>query len=332
MSQKIRDPFFDNAKFMLMFLVILGHLLQPFTRTNQLYHNLYFFIFLFHMPAFILISGFFAKSFAQRGSVKNLVRKIGAPYLVFQFVYSIYYVFIGVSDTLTWNFLNPRWSLWFLVSLFWWQLSLSLFKRLTPIQGIPLSVLLSLGAGYLPFLDQTLAAQRTFTFLPFFIIGFYLSNEQVTHWRKMNSRLLAIGFLPLLYLFVQQTEQLKSAWVFGSLPYSEFLQTPSTGALLRFVMLVLGLLGTIGFLSLVPQKTTFFTKWGKNTLAAYLLQGFFIKGLRVLDIPTLHSTILGLALLLLLGLVLTTILSSEWVQNHQATLKRTCHKITHKIA
>lgn len=332
MSQKIRDPFFDNAKFMLMFLVILGHLLQPLTHTGQLYHDLYFFIFIFHMPAFILISGFFAKSFAQRGTVKNLICKFITPYLIFQFIYSIYYVFIGVNDTITWNFLTPRWSLWFLLSLFWWYLSLIVFKCLTPLKGISLSLLFSLGAGYLPFLDKTLAAQRTFTFLPFFIIGFYLSKDLFNQLRKMNLCYFTISFLPLLYLFVQQTEQLKSEWVFGSLPYNEFLQIPSTGVAVRFVMLVLGLLGTIGFLSLVPQKTTFFTKWGKNTLEAYLLQGFFIKGIRVLDIPTLHSAILGLVILLFLGLVLTIILSSEWVQQYQTKTKRTLGKLSHKIA
>ena len=75
-----RDAYFDNAKLFLMILVVFGHFLQPFVNDHPLYDDLYYFIFTFHMPAFILISGYFAKSGPKVG-----VRKV-ATLVVWVFV------------------------------------------------------------------------------------------------------------------------------------------------------------------------------------------------------------------------------------------------------
>ena len=51
---------YDNIKFILIFLVVLGHLLEissPFPEKEMLYKLIYS----CHMPVFIFISGFFAK-------------------------------------------------------------------------------------------------------------------------------------------------------------------------------------------------------------------------------------------------------------------------------
>ena len=42
-----------------------------------------------------------------------------------------------------------------------------LFQKMTARKAILLSVLLSIFAGYLPFINQVLTLQRTFVFLPF---------------------------------------------------------------------------------------------------------------------------------------------------------------------
>ena len=81
--------------------------------------------------------------------------------------------------------------------------------------------------------------------------------------------------------------------VFGSKPYEDYLSYPLFGGPLRGVFFVIGLLGIIGFLRLVPRQQLFFTKWGKNTLLVYLLQGIFIKGLRALAITELNLSLLG---------------------------------------
>ncbi|MEM5595768.1 acyltransferase family protein [Niallia circulans] len=58
---KQRDYYFDNAKFILIFFVVFGHFIQSFINDNQNIYTLYKVIYTFHMPAFILISGFLPK-------------------------------------------------------------------------------------------------------------------------------------------------------------------------------------------------------------------------------------------------------------------------------
>jgi hypothetical protein len=48
---------FDTAKFILFFLVIYGHMLQP-NRALSYNCEMYSLIYMFHMPLFIMISGF----------------------------------------------------------------------------------------------------------------------------------------------------------------------------------------------------------------------------------------------------------------------------------
>ncbi|MFZ7944441.1 acyltransferase family protein, partial [Neobacillus sp. 19] len=62
-----RSKYFDNAKFILIFLVVFGHLISPLKERDRILFTLYTVIFLFHMPAFIFISGYFAKGFRKKG-------------------------------------------------------------------------------------------------------------------------------------------------------------------------------------------------------------------------------------------------------------------------
>lgn len=66
-----RESYFDNAKFILIFLVVFGHFLQTFIADYAGVRVLYIYIYTFHMPAFVLISGFFAKSFGKPGYLKK---------------------------------------------------------------------------------------------------------------------------------------------------------------------------------------------------------------------------------------------------------------------
>lgn len=311
MEKSTREYYFDNAKFLLMILVVFTHLLQPFVEDHPFYNELYYFIFTFHMPAFILISGYFTKNFDRPGNIKKLIKKLLLPYIVFQLVYSAYYSLIGLQEEFSWELLVPQWSLWFLLSLFFWQLSLYFFKLVPPEVGISISFVLSLISGYLPFISRNLTMQRTFAFLPFFVIGFYVTKDQMKQVQAGRYRWLALLSMALIFIFIHNIEYLNKYMVFGSKPYEEFLASPILGGAVRMLMLSLGLIGTYGILTIIPQKHFFFTKWGANTLLVYLLQGFIIKGLRALDIQELKLSMLGFAALILISLLLTMFLSSS---------------------
>src|SRR4051812_12296414 len=100
---KQRDFYFDNAKFILILLVVFGHLLRSFIGNTNLAHTLYMVIYTFHMPAFILVSGFFARGFYQKDYLKKIAKKLLLPYFIFQLIYSVFYYFLNNESQFVFN-------------------------------------------------------------------------------------------------------------------------------------------------------------------------------------------------------------------------------------
>src|SRR5699024_490346 len=256
MAGKKRDPFFDNAKFLLMILVVFGHLIQPFISNEQWSHDLYYSVFSFHMPAFILISGYFAKSFdpENRELVAKSFQKFIIPYIFFQWTYSLFYRLTGEAAHFDFQLHIPNWSLWFLVSSFFWQISLYFFRKIPAKIGIPLSIIISLLVGYTPFIGRQLTLQRTAVFLPYFIIGYYLPENFVEKFKNFKYKKLFVINFAFIYIFVDYLDQVNKYMFFGSKPYEDFLNFPEWGFLVRIVTLVLAVMGILAFFAIVPQK------------------------------------------------------------------------------
>ena len=80
---KERDYFFDNLKAVLIFLVVLGHFLLPIHGESVLV-VVKRLIYVFHMPLFVFVSGYFAKKIYKNGqyNFKKLLYLIKA-YIIF---------------------------------------------------------------------------------------------------------------------------------------------------------------------------------------------------------------------------------------------------------
>lgn len=70
-----RNAYFDNAKFVLIFLVVFGHMISPYRTDSEGMLSIYHFIFIFHMPVFILLAGYFSKNFHKKGYYKKSLPK-----------------------------------------------------------------------------------------------------------------------------------------------------------------------------------------------------------------------------------------------------------------
>ena len=324
MTTKERDPFFDNAKYVLMMLVVFGHLLQPFSDQAKWVHDLYFSIYAFHMPAFILILGYFSKSFRlKKGrNGRNSFKKFIIPYILFQWLYSLYYWLIGTHEGFSFQLHIPNWSLWFLVSAFFWQVSLYFFQKVPAKVGIPLSIAASLLAGYIPFIDRELTLQRTVVFLPFFIIGYYLKPELVqTFKQSVKKRWFILGFL-VIFGSLNLVGRVSKYVFFGSKPYDDFLNFPEWGAMVRSLSLLLAVIGMLAFFACVSTKTRWYTNRGQLTLNVYLLHGFIIQGLRAIGIDQLPFNVWTLLGLLATSFVVTYVLSSRWINQWYTQAER----------
>jgi len=85
-----RDPWLDNAKLVLIALVVLGHTLsRGIQQSVPSAHALYLFIYLFHIPAFVFLAGHLARAreLTPQG-LQTIVTRQLAPYLVFTVLYA----------------------------------------------------------------------------------------------------------------------------------------------------------------------------------------------------------------------------------------------------
>lgn len=309
-----RDAYYDNAKYLLILLVVFGHLIQSYIHENKLIFTIYTTIYLFHMPAFILISGYFAKGFHQKGYLLKITKKLIGPYLIFQGIYSFYYFVIYGKDTIKLDPFIPQWSLWFLISLFCWNVMLFLFTKFKPVYGFILAISLGIVIGYFDEINTYLSLSRTIVFFPLFLLGYYFKKEDFKRIQTNKIKIISFCIVLTIFAVFYILPEFDYKWLFGSKPYEELHDSGINGGIVRLGVYVLTILTTLCFLAIVPKRNFFFTKWGTRSIYIYLLHGFFIKFFRNSELVDLLKETQQIVVLIFISLLLTMLLSSNFIK------------------
>jgi fucose 4-O-acetylase-like acetyltransferase len=277
-SSKKRVFYFDNARCILIFLVVFGHVISPLKGEDDFLLALYSVIFLFHMPAFILISGYFSKGYNKKGYLMKTVKKILLPYLIFQIIYSVFYYWNGHDSSLKFDLFQPHWTLWFLLSMFWWNLLLYIFAKLK-WTGLVIATIIGICIGYIDHIGSFLSISRTFVFFPYFLLGYLLEPKHLKVIKTVKfSNVMGLGIiLSTMLLFGTFFPKDAIPWLLGDTSYANMGGKELTDGLLRVAQYVLTVIIISGFLAIVPSKGFKFTGIGERTLYVYLLHGFIIK-------------------------------------------------------
>ncbi|GHI00930.1 acyltransferase family protein [Neobacillus kokaensis] len=279
-SPSKRSKYFDNAKFILIFLVVFGHVISPLKEKDGVLFTIYTFIYLFHMPAFIFISGYFSKGFKKKGYIQKTVKKILLPYFIFQILYSVFYFLSGKEETLHFDLFQPHWTLWFLLSLFCWNCMLYLFARLK-WKGVAAAFFIGIIVGYIDQIGSFLSLSRTFVFFPYFLIGFLINGEQLKRIIK-NNYSLPIGIVVIaatFFFFNHGFPDNAVPWLLGDRSYTAMGIDHLGAGLYRGLQYILTIIVIFGFLTFIPSIHLKLTKIGERTLYIYLFHGFIIKSL-----------------------------------------------------
>ncbi|GGH80942.1 fucose 4-O-acetylase-like acetyltransferase [Pullulanibacillus pueri] len=305
-----RDAYFDNARILLILMVVFGHLISPIKANSDFIYGLYKFIYLFHMPAFILISGYFSKGFNRPGYLSKIVKKTLIPYAIFQIVYCFFYYFTGYESDLSLSLFDPHWSLWFLMSLFCWNLLLKVFAKLP--YALPIAFIIGIAIGYVPFFGSYLSIDRTFTFFPLFLLGYMLNNKDFSIFKQKKMTWVSIPALLAIFMvcYFIFPNSLKD-WLLCSSSYAQMGYGDWTGGAIRLLFYGAMIVTTFSFLAAVPTKEFSFTKLGGRTLYIYLLHGFFVKTIGLKNPFENFNSFLQYSLLLILAIVLCGLLGSK---------------------
>ena len=260
-----RNAFFDNAKLVLIFLVVFGHMIQPFSDGSSGINTLYMWIYTFHMPAFIFLAGFFAKGSGNKAYIVNLAKKLLVPYLIFQLLYTVFYFYIGKNGWQTGVF-EPHWSLWFLCSLFGWHILLALFKKIPAWFSVSLAVLIGLLVGYFGEIGHTFSLSRTFVFFPFFLLGYWVTEGQVMWLKRKSVKIVSLIVLLVVGTAIYFAPDFNSGWLLASKSYGD-LGMPTFGGLARFLVYVTSAIMAMSVLAWIPTKEhQVNTFWNKDII------------------------------------------------------------------
>lgn len=291
--EKHRDLAFDNIRGILILLVVLGHALEYFRLTNDVAQFFYVFIYLFHMPVFIFISGYFSKNL-EKGR-QTAVQTFLIPYLLLNLILSAIMLALGKINQIA--ILNPGWTLWYLYCMFIWRLLLPDLVRVRFILG--LSLFVGIFSGFLTEFGTYMAMARTLGFLPYFLAGYFFTPQLVAKIRQFPYRRIVSGFILLLGLvtaWVWVDEGLPAEILWGDRAYGLF-EIPLWQNLLADIYLYgLSFAFVFIFLAVTSQRRRFFSQVGQHTLAVYLLHVYLVaplvSGSDLIQDPLLHFMII----------------------------------------
>lgn len=268
-----RKSYFDNLKAILIILVVVGHIGYYNSSTNLL-QTIELFIYLFHMPLFVFVSGYFSKNLdkARNKAFKDYF----FVFIIMNFLWGIFSLLFN-NRTYLKNIFEPGISLWYIMALFIWRYFL---KDLTKIKHIlPISFIISLLPIFMINIRTELALNRVLMFLPYFLLGFYCTEENINKIRKIPKK---ISFIILLFIFaciyiVLQKNILSFDYLFGILSRTAIFYTMKECVIafgLHLILIIVTILSSICILSLVSDKKTYLTNIGNNTLPLYLSQPY----------------------------------------------------------
>ncbi|MFE9449367.1 acyltransferase family protein [Streptomyces sp. NPDC006739] len=274
---KQRDAFFDNAKYLAIVLVAMGHSWEPLKGDSRVLEGLYTVVYAFHMPAFIIISGYFSRSFDMRPDrLKRLITGVAVPYVVFETAYSLFRRFVDHDPGQEISLLDPWYLTWFLCALFVWRLTTPVWKLVR--WPLPLAVGVAMLAGVTPSIGDDLDLQRVLQFLPYFVLGLVMRPE---HFQLVRRRWVRIAAVPVFAAALAAgwwaVPRMTTAWFYHRDSAQELGAPWWIGPLMVLATLGCSLLLTACFFAWVPGRRTWFTALGAGTLYGYLLHGFLIK-------------------------------------------------------
>lgn len=257
---KNRSAYWDNIKGFLMLLTVFAHMLFQLQDNSYTINRTVDIIYMFHMPAFVFISGFFGKS-ERSHSFESIIRLI--------FLYFIFNSIVGLAYGFT-SLLSPMYSYWYLVALVVWRLTAHRIAKFKEIMLI--LFVIALFVGFYPSVDNTFAAARIIGFYPYYMSGYLLDREKSDKLinKKYINRMavgsvLAIAFLLLsaaAYSYFTYTDS-----ALQMLGYDEPIQ--SFG---RIVLYVIAFLAIYALRCIFPDKEIpLLTMFGRNSLWIFVL-------------------------------------------------------------
>lgn len=307
---KTRDFWLDHAKGVLIILVVFGHFFGEYSAIegNIIINNLYTIIYFFHMPLFILLTGYF-----YNPNRPNRVISLFVIYLIWQVLNDILnayfydYQLFPLNLQKIANVFDPNWTLWYLLSVVIWM---TITPYVLLLRRPALIIFLqALVVGAIIDVPAALSLRRMLMFYPFYIIGYYARKNNWLHStspfftlvRRLSWPIVIVFIIGLIYLNLQG--EIIPKQFFMKYSYYKFGYTPLPGMINQIILYASMLLFSLAFLNILPKKKEigWLAEFGRKSLYIYLTHTLFIRLFKDTfgfligdqDIPLLFWSIVG---------------------------------------
>lgn len=277
----MRDERIDAIKGLLILFVILGHVIGSLG-IGALNDHVWMFIYFFHMPLFILISGYFSKRLDDKKSFWKSLLPFIVILFVFQFI-SLFIVCVVLHDPISISLLiTPYWTLWYLLSLVFWKIMLQFTPKFlidSPYLYLAVATVISVFCGLIPY-GRILSIQRTLNFFPFFLYGYYMRQGRFAQKLWNNKISYLILTIAIVLIIISIPPPLKQT-IFFSCDKLKFLlrgssQYSISEVPLKACVLICSFLLSISLFNIIP-KVKALSCIGKDSLLYYLYHGILIR-------------------------------------------------------
>ncbi|HLQ81761.1 MAG TPA: acyltransferase family protein [Brachybacterium sp.] len=308
-----RDPYLDNARGLLIALVVVGHTIESFENTEEaLGGTLYMALYSFHMAAFIMISGFLSRSYRNEPrQVRRLLTAMVVPYVIFQMVHETLKALMLGRD-LEMQLILPAWTLWFLVALLGWRLLSPLLRQLRYplVFAVAISVIMPLD----PDIGSDLSVGRMAQMLPFFVLGLVATPETLERIRAFRHRWLGgLVLLGVVAVAALLHEDVPASIFFLRSGYEDE-RSILLSMVLQLMVLAAGVIGGLAVLLVTPRGRSPLTALGQRSLTVYLLHSVALLPIRYAeDLPDRLMSWWGSLGMVVFGVLLAALLGSRVV-------------------
>jgi fucose 4-O-acetylase-like acetyltransferase len=320
---KSRVPLWDNARFVAVVLVVIGHATLKMISGSDPAYSVYLFVYLFHIPVFVAVSGYFARATPPGvPQLKRLFTDLVVPYVVFETIWSG--IHWAISGKLKLDYTTAWWTLWFLLALCIWRVVLPYLVILR--YPLAISIVLAIGAGYLADMDDTFSLSRAVALLPFFVLGWkirqwrlgerWLALPTSVVWRWRAAALLLFCGLAFASFAGIATwrELLVRRFLLYDETYSSFGYGEWWAGGIRLGLMGIGMACCFAFLMLMPRRQTWLSAFGKRTMYIYLLHSLLLYPLRQSGILSGTQSMLMLIAVIALSVGIAVVLGLPFVQ------------------
>ncbi len=309
-----RDAFWDSLKIVLIFFVVYGHMIETYAPNNSFNRAMYNFIYTFHMPFFMYISGLFSQ-INDRAKYRRGILMILETFIVFQLIKCLKPIFLEGSFHLDYHLLYPKGTLWYLAYLIVYRLFIYFMPKHS-LDSYPKIILCtSFVVGILWGFIPNSNFERLLSFFPFFLLGYYSARINIKESIKKVP--LAIAFVGILsfFIIIYCTINFHIGYIIyylDSYYLTDRVIAPEVLCMMRIIAYIAAVIISI-FIMRIIQHRIIFSEYGSKTLFIYMYHTFIVLSLRSLIskgyLPQNEIILLFYTIAILIGLILLSKIS-----------------------